>query len=302
MIRERLCGLLAVALLAVASAPAAFTPFSIPAGSHLMDPTFTPDGKTLYLSQGDSGGAYTIVATTLEDGAWSSPSVVPFSGHWRDLEEVLSHDGQTMVFASNRPAESGGQPLEGNYGGEPRPGGGGNLWRVRRTADGWTTPERLPDSINVNNNMFSPALAPDGTLYYMSTLADGHFHLFVAKPEGGSYAAGTVAPFDDDSYSSFDPTVASDGSFVIFTSNRPPAKPKTSDVFITYDRNGTWTAPTDLSPSVNPNGSTIEARLSPDNRSLYFNSRNALWHIDISSLLIARGLPAPRSSPATSRD
>ena len=179
-----------------------------------------------------------------------------------------------------------GQPIDGTYGGQTRPGLGGNLWRVRRTAGGWTTPERLPDSINVNGNMFSPALAPDGTLYYMTTMADGHFHLFVAKAQGGSYAAGTVAPFDDSQHSSFDPVVASDGSFIIFSSNRPPTKPKTSDVFITYNRNGSWTAPADLSPSVNPTGSTTEARLSPDNRTLYFNSAKSLLRIDISSLLI----------------
>jgi Tol biopolymer transport system component len=288
IVRKHLCMTLAVALVAAAPGPVAFTPFPIPSGSHLQDPTFTPDGKTLYLTQGNADGTYTIVTSTLQSDAWMAPSVAPFSGHWRDLEEILSPDGQTMVFASNRPAETGGQAISGTYGGKPRPGLGGNLWRVRRTADGWTTPERLPNSINANSNMFSPALAPDGTLYYMTTQADGHFHLFVAKAEGGTYAPSTVAPFDDSRYSSFDPTVASDGSFVIFSSNRPPAKPGTSDVFIAYDRNGTWTAPSDISPSVNPTGSTIEARLSPDNRTLYFNAGKALWRIDISTLLQAQ--------------
>jgi Tol biopolymer transport system component len=281
IVRKHLCMTLAVALLAAAPGAVAFVPFPIPTGSHLQDPTFTPDGRTLYLTQGNSDGTYTIVTSTLQSDGWASPNVVPFSGHWRDLEEILSPDGQTMVFASNRPAETGGQAISGTYGGKPRPGGGGNLWRVRRTADGWTTPERLPVSINANTNMFSPALAPDGTLYYMTTQADGHFHLFVAKPEGDTYASSTVAPFDDSHYSSFDPAVASDGSFVIFSSNRPPAKPGTSDVFITYDRNGTWTAPSDISPSVNPTGSTTEARLSPDKRTLYFNSGQVLWHTTV---------------------
>jgi Tol biopolymer transport system component len=247
-----------------------------------MDPTFTPDGKTLYLTQ-VSDKTYTIVTTAQQGDVWSAPSVVPFSGHWRDLEEILSPDGQTMVFASNRPADGSGPAISGSYGGQPRPGVGGNLWRVRRTADGWSEPERLPDAINANANTFSPALAPDGTLYYMSTLADGHFHLFVSKPEHGTYVSSTAAPFDDSRYASVDPTVASDGSFVIFSSNRPPAKPKTLDVFITYARNGTWTAPSDISQSVNPNGSTTEARLSPDNRMLYFSSGMALWRSEIST-------------------
>jgi Tol biopolymer transport system component len=288
IVRKHLGALLAVTLVAATpAAPVAFAPFPVPAGSHLQDPTFTPDGKTLYLTQGNADGTYAIVTAREQGDGWSAPSVVPFSGRWRDLEEILSPDGQTMVFASNRPPSGAGPPIDGTYGGKSRPGGGGNLWRVRRTGDGWTTPERLPDSINANDNMFSPALAPDGTLYYMSTMADGHFHLFVAKPDGASYATGTVAPFDDGRYSSFDPAVAGDGSFVIFSSNRPPAKPNTSDVFITYDRNGAWSAPSDLSPSINPTGSTTEARLSPDNTSLYFNSAKTLWRADISALLPA---------------
>jgi Tol biopolymer transport system component len=292
VIRKRLCVGLAVALLAAAPAPVAFTPFPISAGSHLQDVSFTPDGQTLYLTQIDDA-KYTIVKSTLQNGAWSSPSVVPFSGHWRDLEEVLSPDGQTMVFASNRPAENGGQPITGTYGGKVRPGRGGNLWRVRRTADGWSAPERLPDSINANTNTFSPALAADGTLYFMRTSDDGHFHLFVAKLEDGAYRSSALAPFDDSSHSSFDPTVASDGSFVIFSSNRPPAKPGTNGVFISYDRIGTWTTPADMGPSVNPNGDTTEARLSPDGRSLYFSSAGAIWCSNISALLGASSLPAP---------
>jgi Tol biopolymer transport system component len=285
--------LLAATLLAAAPTPVAFTPFPIAAGSHIMDVSFTPDSRTLYATQFDAQGTYTIVTSTLQDGAWSPPKTVPFSGHWRDLEEVLSPDGQTMVFASNRPAQTGGQAISGFYGGAARPGLGGNLWRVRRTGDGWSAPERLPDSINANTNMFSPALAADGTLYYMSTMADGHFHLFAAKPEGGIYKSSSPAPFDDSLHSSFDPTVAGDGSFVIFSSNRPPTKAGKNGVFISYDRNGTWTTPVDMGPSVNPNGDTIEARLSPDARSLYFSSAKALWRTDISTLLTARAAPAP---------
>ena len=109
IVRKHICTTFAVALLAAAPGPVAFTPFAIPAGSHLQDPTFTPDGKTLFLTQGNADGTYSIVTSTQESNAWTSPSIVPFSGHWRDLEEILSPDGQTMVFASNRPAETGGQ-------------------------------------------------------------------------------------------------------------------------------------------------------------------------------------------------
>jgi Tol biopolymer transport system component len=280
--------LLALVFLAAAgNAPERFAPFDIPSGSFLQDPAFAPDGKMLYLTQIDANGDHTIVVTTLRDGTWSSPAVASFSGHWRDLSAVFSADGNEIIFASNRPIHDGGPPIDAFFGGKLRPQRGGNLWSVRREGDGWGPPVRLPDAVNSSTTIFSPALAADGTLYLMHPSGPKNtFHLFVTTLESGVYRSSQPAPFSDAAYSDFDPTVAPDNSFVIFTSNRPPSRPGTADLFITFRHGNTWTTPEDMDRSIDPNGDAIEARLSPDAKTLYYTATsgatNQLMQVDIS--------------------
>jgi Tol biopolymer transport system component len=279
--------LLAVLLLATAStAPERFTPFAIPAGSFLQDPAFTPDGTSLFLTRIDPNGDHTIVVSTLHGGTWSTPAVAPFSGQWRDLATVFSADGNEIIFASNRPAKDGGQPIDAFFGGKLRPKRGGNLWSVRREGDSWGTPVRLPDAVNSSTTVFSPALAADGTLYFMHPSGPKNsFHLFIAKPEAGVYRSSEPAPFSNGPENSdFDPTVAPDNSFVIFISNRPPSRPGTADIFITFRHGDTWTTPEDMDRSIDPNGDAIEPRLSPDMKTLYYTAGDpsTLMRVDIS--------------------
>jgi Tol biopolymer transport system component len=279
--------LLVALLLATAStAPDRFTPFALPTGSFLQDPAFTPDGTSLFLTRIDPNGDHTIVVTSLRDGNWSAPAVAPFSGHWRDLATVLSADGNEIIFASNRPATDGGQPIDAFFGGKLRPTRGGNLWSVRREGDGWGTPVRLPDAVNSSTTIFSPALAADGTLYFMHPSGPKNlFHLFVAKPEDGVYRASEPAPFSNDAErSDFDPTVAPDNSFTIFVSNRPPSRPGTADLFITFRHGDTWTTPQDMDRSIDPNGDAIEPRISLDGKTLYYTAGDppSLMRVDIS--------------------
>jgi Tol biopolymer transport system component len=280
--------LLALVLLAATgSAPERFAPFVIPSGSFLQDPAFAPDGKTLYLTRIDANGDHTIVVTTLRDGTWSAPAVASFSGHWRDLSTVFSADGNEIIFASNRPIHDGGPPIDAFFGSKPRPQRGGNLWSVQREGDGWGTPVRLPDAVNSSTTIFSPALAADGTLYFMHPSGPKNsFHLFMSTLENGAYRSSQPAPFSDPAYSDFDPAVAPNNSFVIFTSNRPPSRPGTADLFITFRHGDTWTTPEDMDRSIDPNGDAIEARLSPDAKTLYYTSTsgttNELMQVDIS--------------------
>lgn len=283
----------AIALLTLAlcsgAAQQRYELFAVPAGAFLQDVSFAPDGRSVYATLVD-GDARTVVVATRDSNGWSAPTAAPFSGRWRDLEEVVSPDGSTIVFASNRPADGSSRPIDAFFGGKARPGRGGNLWEVTQSTSGWTAPVRLGDAVNANTATFSPALTKDGTLYFMR--ASGPkltFHIFVAEPEGGAYKHSALAPFSDERYTDFDPTVAPDGSFVIFGSNRPPSKPNTADLFITFHRGSDWTEPRDIGPQTDPDGDAIEPRLSPDASSLYYTAGTPpeLRSVDIGSVTAA---------------
>jgi hypothetical protein len=264
------------ACIAVASAtplPAPFAPIPVKSGERLQDVTETSDGHTMFLTISGAKAA-TIVQLVRRGAGWQPNGVAPFSGIWRDLEEVLTPNGSAMIFASNRPLPGSTRALDAYYGRQYHAGAGGHLWVVQRTAKGWGTPMPLPSAINANTSVFSPAIAGDGTLYFMrATGKAGLFHIFASRPP---YRAATLAPFASKTAAEFDPTVSPDGTVVIFSSTRFPLPQGTSHLFVTHRRGASWTTPRDLGGAINLTPHNIEARLLPGNR-LCYNSTKTLY-------------------------
>lgn len=245
----------------LAATAAIFAPIQVNKGQQLQDPTVTRDGRTMYLTIADR--THEVIVSLHSDGrgSWTRAQTPSFSGTWRDLEEVLTTDDRAMIFASNRPLPGTTKALDGHYNGKVRPGYGGNIWIVHRSASGWGNPQPLPAGVNANTSVFSPAVAADGTLYFMrATGAQGLFHIFVSSPP---YATATLAPFASATAAEFDPTVSPDGNTVVFSSTRAPLPKHTSHLFITYRKGSTWTAPRDLGPAFNFTSHNVEPRLLP---------------------------------------
>jgi Tol biopolymer transport system component len=261
-------------------APTLFAPEKEwPAGSD-ASPAFTPDGRTVFFTHA-VGATRTIMVASLRNGAWSKPATAPFSGTWRDIEPAMAPDGSYLVFISNRPATPGGEPLTGFFGGAPRPGAGGNIWRVNREGRGWGEPVRLPTIVNSQSAIYSPAVARDGSLYLNHPdPVTKKTRLYRAQATVDGFLEPVPVSFTDGIASDFDAVVAPDESFIVFSSNRAPSQPNMPMIFIAYAKKGQWTEPQILQPPT----SGLEARLSPDLKTLYFST------------------DAPSSSPAKSTD
>lgn len=256
--------------------PEIFGPGVISGPLHEAAPAFTPDGKTVYYHCASSSLQGTILVSHLEKGGWSKPEIAPWSGEWSDIEPAMSPDGSYMIFSSNRPALPGGKPLDGYWSGQAYPHSGGNLWRVDRKNGRFGEPYRLPEIINGGSSIFSPAIAADGSLYFMRPLADtGRFHIYRCAWRNGQFEQPELVPFSaPGNFGDVDPVVAPDESFLIFSSNRPPAV--RNQLFIVYREDGKWGEPLLLSDTINRSpASNVEARLSPDLRTLYFSSSYA---------------------------
>lgn len=213
--------------------------------------------------------AITIMMATLHDGVWSKPKVAPFSGRWRDIEPAMAPDGSYLVFVSNRPAKPGDVPLDGYFGGKVQPGKGGNIWRVDRRGDGWGEPMRLPDVVNAGSAIYSPAVAGDGSIYFnQPDPVTKKSHIYRAQAKGGGFEKPVALSISDGTHPGYDVAVAPDESFLVFSANRAPAAQNQSLLFVSFKRNGEWSEPQALDPHLEG----IEARFSPDLKTLYFES------------------------------
>lgn len=270
--RVALSALLGVLSGGALAAPTVFAPGVISAAANEASPVFTPDGATVYFTRSNASDNAILVAHRTADG-WSKPEIASFSGQWRDLEAAMAPDGSYLIFASSRPVPATGRQPDGFWGGTVHPGRGGNLWRVDRTAAGWSAAVHLPDGVNRNGSTFGPSVAANGDLYFTDVYGGSkRSHLFYSLHRDGGYADPQPMPFTDDRWSDVDETVAPDESFMVFSSTRPPTPPQQMDLFIVFRKNGKWGEPVHLPEDINDQGGIIEARLGPDGHTLYFTS------------------------------
>lgn len=142
---------------------------------------FTPDGKTMYLTQCPTDPSYpryaTICTSQRSDASWSKASTIEVT---RDTLSSYAHpaispDGYWLYFCSDMPGGMGGL----------------DIWRMRVNDNGTGGVENLGPSINTEGDEMFPTFRPNGDLYFSS---DGHpglggLDIFIALPDsvGGSW-------------------------------------------------------------------------------------------------------------------
>jgi Tol biopolymer transport system component len=192
-------------------APEIFAPGVISGPANDGSPTFSPDGKTLFFTR--STAAWGVILESRESGGkWSAPQVASFSGEWKDSSPGFSPDGSFLVFVSIRPEK---MPAPG----EKITSARANLYRVKRTASGWSEAERLPDAVNIGNAIWKPSVAADGTIYFVSIDAQGGKRLYRSLLKGEVYQQAEPLAFSDGTTADVDPEIAPDGSFLVFCSS-----------------------------------------------------------------------------------
>jgi hypothetical protein len=261
--------------------PQLFAPGVISGPASDGSPAFTPDGNTLFFTRSAATWSIILESHRLvangDKDSWSEPTIASFSGVWNDQQPAMSPDGSHLLFVSTRPANP--QQASG-----PRSAA---IWRVDRTASGWSQPVRLPDTINFSPRVFKPTIAGDGSIYFMAMEQGKKFHLFRSQYASGTYQKAEPLPFSDGTLGStgdVDPEIAPDESFLLFSSDgRRSDDPAHEHLYIVFRQSSSqpaqWSAVMpvrytgdDLNGSSNDN----ESRLSPDRKTLFFSSDRTL--------------------------
>ncbi|MEO7734454.1 MAG: hypothetical protein ABIY55_26095 [Kofleriaceae bacterium] len=250
--------------------PRLYAPGTISSAADEESFVIMPDAQSAYVVRFG-----TILVTRRAGASWSAPQIAPFSGTWHDVEPAIAPDGSFLVFASSRPIVEGGAQLDGHWSNDDLRGQGGNLWKVTRTATGWSAPVWLPAAVNRggSTSIFCPAIARDGSLYFLDQVG-GKARLFRSQLRNGSYEVAEPMPFTAGDWGGNDPAVAPDESFLVFSSRRPPARE--NDLFIVFRDAGQWGTPVHLGERINSRSMDVEPRLGPDGHTLYFASDRTL--------------------------
>jgi hypothetical protein len=255
--------------------PQIFSPGIISGPANDGSPAFTPDGNTLFFAR--SGNSWSVILESHRSGdTWSEPAIAPFSGMWNDMQPAMSPDGSHLLFVSIRPKDTSQE--------KPEPGHSvAAIWRVDRTASGWSQPVRLPETVNFCPRVFKPTIAADGSVYFMAMEQGKKFRLVRSQYSGGTYQKAEPLPFSDGAIGNtgdVDPEIAPDESFLLFSSDgRRPGDTEHEHLFIVFHQSGSWGNVTPIrytGDDQNRSSNDNESRLSPDRKTLYFASDRSL--------------------------
>lgn len=224
-------------------------------------------------------GVFNLWYTTMgSDSSWTDPTPAPFQGNGDGLFPAYAGDGNEIYFASSRP----------NY--SPA-----NVWRSACDGGGWSEPVALDSPVNSASSEWGGSLTDDGVFYFSSERPGGFggadIYRTVTLP-GGEVTVENLGATVNSPQLEGSAWVARDGSYLIYESQRPGGYGQ-SDLYITYNSNGVWTAPRNLGPVINTSWFEDGASVSPDGKYLFFNRRRAyvtgtttdIWWVDIRAVL-----------------
>lgn len=258
-----------------ADTPLVFGEGMISTDSYEFAITFSLEMDEIFFTRRKPGEDNKIYTMQLTDGKWSNPEPTFFTATegW-DFEPHISPKGDKLYFGSTRPLP---ETLKSN---------GLHQWYSQKTENGWSNPVPLESPFidksiimyltsSKNGNLYfttgEKGDKPEDWVIYNSIKEDGQYKSIdrmgkEINATGKWVAHSYIAP--DESYMIYD--FKSDIGF------------GESDLYISLNKNGSWTKPYNLGPKVNTDETEMAASVSPDGKYLFFhrggeNVGNIYW-------------------------
>ena len=246
-----------------------FAPGLIPENEWAGCSGFLNDGTVFVYSSMEGGTDWRFKPTyvmKLENGKWTEPEVAPFS-EYMPYNFTVGPGGKTVYFTTLKsPDRSTSMLLEQ-----------ANIWAVTLTNGEWTEPVMLGTSINTEEHYENyPAVAGDGTIYYMSRREDsvGKTDIYRSKNRDGKYAdAENLGRPVNSAESDQDPFIAPDGSYLIVCLTGRTDSLGKYDLYVSFpEEDGSWSEPANLGGGVNTPESEFRPYVTADGKYLFFTA------------------------------
>ena len=264
--------------------PELFAPevISVP-GTREHSLAYSPKGDEIFFTRGNGWPYNRIMHMKRIGDGWSQPEPAAFLKSAYAVQPCFSPDGQYLYFSS-----SYGKDNIEYY----------TVWRVRKTGDAWSEPEEIADMGGAPMQEYHPSVGPDGTLYFLYWDFNAQTgDIWMSKQAEGKHLAPErlEAPISTE-YNEVRPTVAPDGTYLLFESDRPGGFGDTDLYICLKNPDGTWSTPKNLGPEVNTTGTDDSPNVSPDGKYWFFCKDNDVYWRDAKAALAGVAQPSVDSA------
>ena len=244
--------------------PAVFAPGIVSTEKGELNIIISPDGNEIYFSRSRPSSPTAIMVMINKEGKWHAPRVASFSGQYSDMDPSMSKDGTKIFFGSTRPT--------GNVNAQ-----GCDIWLVERLKPGnWSDPRNIGEPVNTPMNDNYPTLTKAGTIYYQSKGHGGKGGLDIFRSEliNGTYTKPeNLGEAINSKYNDFDAFIATDESYLIFSSSNRPEGFGSGDLYVSFrKKDESWTQAKNMGVTINTSSMEYCPKVSPNGKYLFFTS------------------------------
>ncbi|MFH2142959.1 MAG: hypothetical protein ABIJ97_11085, partial [Bacteroidota bacterium] len=202
-----------------------------------------------------------------------------------DANPSITADGQTMVFTSRRPDNTGGNidPYVEEYYDDIYI----STWDAGSKV--WTKAVNIGSPVNSDGHDANMSISPDGKELFtyknlMGETRSGDIYICEKKPTGewGEPKA-IINKYVNTTYFESSACLSGDGKTLYFVSEREREGFGHGDIYYSIKDGKEWTKPVNLGPVINTEGDEIGVFIHPDGKSLFFssNGHNTMGGYDI---------------------
>ena len=246
------------------STPAIFAPsiISLPdqvEGSGI----YSPEGKQFFFMKQNYFQTLSIMQMDLDGMQWSQPKKAVFSDKKYNWGPCPSPDGQHIYFISNRPPS-----LSDWF---------GKVWRSTKNEDGtWSSADLVKLPVYDNEGIWDPSISSSQQLYFGAKFEiqenHGESDIYTCNLLADSISFTNLGNSINSSAQESFPYIAADGSYLIFSSDRPGGSGNL-DLYISYAEATGWTEPSNLGQKINSEAAEFAASVTPDGMFILFDRR-----------------------------
>jgi hypothetical protein len=230
------------------------------------------DGRECYFAvRAANWSTSQIMVMRYEDGQWSTAVKAPFSDN-QSIGPDLADNDQSLYFSRSL-----------------------DIWRVRRTAQGWSQPEIVPAPVSSAQADYSSQVSNLGNLWTCSwrTGGVGGCDVWRVPCEGGEFQEATNLTILNASANDCAPAPGPNEDYVVFHSDRAGGCGG-ADLYISFPNGqGGWTPPRNLGPTINSSGNDVVPYISPDRKYLFFSRDETSTEENVYWVRVEAFLPDP---------